>query len=123
MVTLDIGWKLVWIVPRKFDHVSTFSFTVLERVDLNLSQEDLNTPRRGEGQKTLCCLCCQSGPLTLAVSTDRGAYCAGEKILLNARLENNTNKEMRMLRGYTQTPNDVLCRGPVDDTIRILQLR
>ena len=84
--------------PWKFDHVSKFAFTVLERVDLNLSQEDLNAPRRGEGQKTLGCLCCKSGPLTLAVSTDRGAYCAGEKILLNARLENNTNKEMRMLR-------------------------
>ena len=84
--------------PEKVHHVKTFAFTVLERVDLNLSQEDLNAPRRGEGQRTLGCLCCQSGPLTLAVSTDRGAYCAGEKILLNARLENNTNCEMRMLK-------------------------
>ena len=83
--------------PWKFDHVTKCAFTVLERVDLNLSQ-DVIAPRRGEGQKTLGCLCCQSGPLTLAVSTNRGAYCAGEKILLNARLENNTNKEMRMLR-------------------------
>ena len=84
--------------PWKFDHVTKFAFTVLEHVDLNLSQEDYNAPRRSEGQKTLGCLCCKTGPLTLAVSTDRGAYCAGEKILLNARLENNTNKEMRKLR-------------------------
>ena len=84
--------------PWKFDHVTKFAFTVLERVDLNLSQEDFNAPRHGEAQKTLCCLCCKSGPLTLAVSTDRGAYCAGEKILLNAWLENNTSKEMKMLK-------------------------
>ena len=83
--------------PWKFDHVTKFAFTVLERVDLNLSQEDLNAPRRGEGQRTVGCLCCKSGPVTLAVSTDRGAYCAGEKILLNAWLENNTNHEMRMM--------------------------
>ena len=97
--------------PWKFDHVTKFAFTVLERVDLNLSQEDLNAPRRGEGQKTLGCLCCQSGPLTLAVSTDRGAYCAGEKILLNARLENNTNKEMRMLKATLGRTVAMYARG------------
>ena len=97
--------------PWKFDHVTKCAFTVLERVDLNLSQEDLNAPRRGEAQKTLCCLWCKSGPLTLAVSTDQGAYCAGEKILLNAQLENNTNKEMRMLKAKLRRTVALYARG------------
>jgi hypothetical protein len=75
-----------------------FVFTVLECVDLNLAEEDLTLPRRSEGQKVLCCLCCKSGPLTLAVSTNRGGYCAGENILVTARLENGTNKEIRKLK-------------------------
>ena len=84
--------------PWKFNHVTKFAFTVLERVDLNPSQEELTAPRRGEGQKMLGYRCCQSDPLTLAASTDRSAYCAGENILLNAQLENSTNREIRMLK-------------------------
>ena len=74
-----------------------FVFTVLECIDLNLAEEDLTLPRRGEEQKTLCCLCCKSGPLTLAVSTNRGGYCAGENILVTASLENGTNKQIRVI--------------------------
>jgi hypothetical protein len=74
-----------------------FVFTVLECVDLNLAEEDLTLPRRSEGQKVLCCLCCKSGPLTLAVSTNRGGYCAGENILVTASLENGTNKQIRVI--------------------------
>ena len=97
--------------PWKFDHVTKFAFTILERVDLNLSTEDLTLPRRGEGQKTLGCLCCESGPLSLTVSTDRAGYCSGEKILVTARLENNTNKEMRMLKATLVRHVRVFARG------------
>jgi hypothetical protein len=97
--------------PWKFDHVTKFAFTILERVDLNLSPEDLSFPRRGEGQKTLGCLCCESGPLSLTVSTNRGAYCSGEQILVTARLENNTNKEMRMLKATLARHVRVYARG------------
>ena len=80
-------------------YTAQFVFTVLECVDLNLAKEDLSLPRRGEEQKTLCCLCCKSDPLTLAVSTNRGGYCAGEKILVTAHLEGDmrTNRGMRVL--------------------------
>ena len=84
--------------PWKFNHVTKFAFTVLERVDLNPSQEELTAPRRGEGQKMLGYLCRQSNPLTLVASTDRSAYCAGEEILLNARVENSTNRGTGMLK-------------------------
>ena len=110
--------------PRKFDHVSKFAFTILERVDLNLSQEDLNAPRRGEGQKTLGCLCCESGPLTLAVSTNRSAYCAGEKILLNARLENNTNIEMEFMKATLRRRMTLYARGEIrEGKVKVAQIQ
>ena len=84
--------------PWKFDHVTKRAFTILERVDLNLGREDLAVPRRGENQKTLGCLCCKTGPLTLTASTDRGGYCPGENILVTAHVGNDTNKEMRRLK-------------------------
>ena len=84
--------------PWKFDHVTKRAFTILERVDLNKAAEDLTIPRRGENQKTLCCLCCKSGPITVTVSTDRGGYCSGESILVTAHVENLANKNMRGLR-------------------------
>ena len=31
-------------------------------------------------EKTLCCLWCASGPLTLSATIDRGAFCPGESI-------------------------------------------
>ena len=84
--------------PWKFDHVTKRAFTILERVDLNLSQGDLAGARRGETQKTLGFLCCTTGPLTLTASTDRGGYCPGEKILVTAQVANNTNKEMKRVK-------------------------
>ena len=99
----NIGHVRYWLEARldrpwKFDHVTKRAFTILERVDLNLSQEDLAGARRGETQKTLGFLCCETGPLTLTASTDRGGYCPGENILVTAHVENNTNKEMRRVK-------------------------
>ena len=99
----NIGHVRYWLEARldrpwKFDHVTKRAFTILERVDLNLSQEDLAGARRGENQKTLGFWCCETGPLTLTASTDRGGYCPGENILVTAHVENNTNKEMRRVK-------------------------
>ena len=84
--------------PWKFDHVTKRAFTILERVDLNLSQEDLAGARRGENQKTLGFLCCETGPLNLTASTNRGGYCPGENILVTAHVENNTSKVMKRVK-------------------------
>ena len=89
--------------PWKFDHVTKRAFTVAERVDLNLSGEDLTASRHAENQKTLGFWCCATGPLTLTAATDHTGYCPGENILVTAHVENNTN---RVMRGATVT----LCR-------------
>ena len=97
--------------PWKFDHVTKFAFTILERVDLNLSGVNLILPCRGAGQKTLGCLCWASDPLTLTASTDRKGYCSGEQILVTAHLENNTNKEMKMLKATLRRKVTLYARG------------
>ena len=69
--------------------------TISERVDLNLSEEDLVASRHAEKQKTLGYWCYATGPLTVTVSTNRAGYCPGESILVTARVENSTNKTMK----------------------------
>ena len=41
------------------------------------------------GSKTLCCLCCASGPIQAEVHLDRAGYVPGEFILVNGSVENN----------------------------------
>ena len=87
--------------PWKFDHATKRAFTILERVDLNLSQEDLAGARHGEIRKTVGCqLRCETGPLTLTASTDRGGYCPGENILVTAHLTNNSYKLITSIRAH-----------------------
>ena len=101
-----IGHVRYWLEARldrpwKFDHVTKRAFTILERVDLNLSQEDLAGARRGESRKTVGChLRCQAGPLTLTASTDRGGYCPGENILVTAHITNNSYKVITGIRAH-----------------------
>ena len=96
--------------PWKFDHVTKRAFTILERVDLNLSREDLTGARRGENRKTVGChLRCQAGPLTLTASTDRGGYCPGENVLVTAHITNNSYKMITGIRAYLI--RHVVCRA------------
>ena len=97
--------------PRKTDHVTKFAFTLLERVDLEAFRENLIHPLRFEKEKTICCLCCQSGPVSFAVSTDHGGYCAGENILVTARVENNSNLAVGKLQAKLIRKVDFHARG------------
>ena len=40
------------------------------------------------------CLCCQSGPLSIVLYTDRGGYCPGESIGVSAVINNNSDNEV-----------------------------
>ena len=85
--------------PWKFDYVTKITLTLLERVDLNVYREKLIRPLRFEEQKTIYYrLRSESGPVSLAVSIDRGGYCAGENILVTARVENNSNMTVGKLQ-------------------------
>ena len=80
----------------KFDHTTTRAITVNETVDVNTAQ--LTTPLSSSNEKTLCCLFCASGPLSLSVQTDRGGYCPGESIAITTEGENHSNRRVTSVR-------------------------
>ncbi|KAI8514601.1 hypothetical protein Bbelb_071920 [Branchiostoma belcheri] len=76
--------------PWKLDLTTYYIITVLDKLDLN--QEPRATmPSGNQNSKTLCCLCCASGPIELQAQTDRGGYCPGERIVVKGSVENNSN--------------------------------
>ncbi|KAI8502209.1 hypothetical protein Bbelb_197970 [Branchiostoma belcheri] len=83
--------------PWKFDHKTKRAFTVLDMVDLN-QQPTAMTPLRGQESKTLCCLCCASGPIELQVMAERSAYCPGELINIRGSLENNSSSRITKIK-------------------------
>ncbi|XP_019637119.1 PREDICTED: arrestin domain-containing protein 3-like [Branchiostoma belcheri] len=83
--------------PWKFDHKTKRAFTVLDMVDLN-QQPTAMTPLRGQESKTLCCLCCASGPIELQVMAERSAYCPGELINIKGSLENNSSSRITKVK-------------------------
>ncbi|XP_078674408.1 arrestin domain-containing protein 3-like isoform X1 [Branchiostoma floridae x Branchiostoma belcheri] len=76
--------------PWRFDHTTKCAFTVLDMLDLN-QEPSAMMPSGNQNSKTLCCLCCASGPIELQAQTDRGGYCPGERIVVKGSVENNSN--------------------------------
>ena len=121
-----IRYSLLARIQRswKFDHTTTRAITVNEIVDINTGQ--LTVPLSSSNEKTLCCLCCASGPISLSVKTDRGGYCPGESIAISAEAENHSNRRITCVRatlkqivvyyarGHSRTSNKIIQRieGP-----------
>ena len=78
----------------KFDHVIHAEFPLSEVVDTNIPQ--LQEPARATVTKTVCCLCCASGPITLTAEIPRTGFCIGEVIPLNVHLENGSNRQIQL---------------------------
>ncbi|XP_065905680.1 arrestin domain-containing protein 3-like [Dysidea avara] len=73
----------------KHNHTTKKAITVNEIIDINTCR--LVTPLSRSNEKTVCCLCCASGPISLSVTTDRGGYCSGESIAISTEAENHSN--------------------------------
>ncbi|XP_067665042.1 arrestin domain-containing protein 3-like [Haliotis asinina] len=80
--------------PWKFNHEAETSFIVRNRLDLN-REPRAKKADRGSRSKTLCCLCCASGPISATFSIDRQGYVPGEEIVINAEIENLSNKRVK----------------------------
>ena len=66
-------------------------------MDLNESRHLLE-PKKEIVEKTLCCLCCQSGPIYLRAEVQKQAYQAGEPLVFSFELDNKaTNKPLRKI--------------------------
>ncbi|GFR83465.1 arrestin domain-containing protein 3-like [Elysia marginata] len=79
--------------PWKFDHKTKRPFTIISILDLN-SQPSYMQRLQASAEKTLCCLCCQSGPITATFSLDRQDYVPGEAIGLHADISNGSSRSM-----------------------------
>jgi hypothetical protein len=84
-VTLDRPWK--------FDQETKMAFTVISPVDLN-KIESVRKPHRLEMEKSFCCFCCASGPLSVVVSLPVTGYVSGQTIPLLADIDNGSNVDI-----------------------------
>ncbi|KAK6180223.1 hypothetical protein SNE40_012415 [Patella caerulea] len=79
--------------PWKFDHTTKRAFTIVDPLDLNLDPQ-ARQGATGNGQKTLCCLCCKSGPISAVMRLDRLGYVPGEAIPISCEIHNGSRRSM-----------------------------
>ena len=75
----------------------------------------------GTDEKTICCLCCASGPITIEAKTDRAAYCPGNAIAITAKFANNSSKEVKPYVKLKQT-RIFRAQGRVRSTVQYFEL-
>lgn len=116
-----IRYSLLSRIKRswKFDHVTTRAITVNEIVDINTAQ--MTSPLSSSNEKTLCCLCCASGPISLSVKTDRAGYCPGESIAISTEAENHSNRRMSRVRATLKQIVVYYARGHSRRDAKIIQ--
>ena len=106
-----IRYSLLARIKRswKFDHTTTRAITVNEIIDINTAQ--LTAPLSSSNEKTLCCLWCASGPISLSVTIDRGGYCPGESIAISTAAENHSNRRITAVRATLKQTVTYCARG------------
>ncbi|XP_050403342.1 arrestin domain-containing protein 3 [Patella vulgata] len=113
--------------PWKFDHTTIRPFAIVYPLDLNLEQQ-ATLGAIGTDQKTLCCLCCESGPISAVLRLDRLGFVPGEGIPISGEINNGSRRKMdssfadiKMTVNYhsrtkTRTLTDTvstICHGPI----------
>ncbi|XP_049871660.1 arrestin domain-containing protein 17 [Pectinophora gossypiella] len=88
-VTLDRPWK--------FDQETKMAFTVINALDLNLNPS-YKEPIHMQMEKTFCCFCCVSAPLTVDVYAPVSGYCPGQSIPLTVHVENKSNVQLHLVK-------------------------
>ncbi|XP_071483476.1 arrestin domain-containing protein 3-like [Diadema antillarum] len=83
--------------PWKFDHKVHRFFSIWTVKDLNLMPNILNRPG-AVSEKTVCCLCCESGPIRIEAYLDKSGYAPGESILITMNLNNQTGRDIISLK-------------------------
>ncbi len=76
-----------------FDHVLTHQFAVSEAVDA-ANSPTLQHPLQAVTKKTICCLCCASGPITTRAQVERSGFCVGDSIPVTVEIENGSGRRL-----------------------------
>jgi len=85
--------KAVIKKPWKFDHKTKRLFTVLDTYDLNY-EPAARVAGHAQDSKTLCCLCCKSGPIEADFHVEKCGFVPGEYLNFDANVENNSDKDL-----------------------------
>ncbi|KAG5679842.1 hypothetical protein PVAND_009379 [Polypedilum vanderplanki] len=88
-VTLDRPWK--------FDQDTKMAFTVISPVDLN-NMEKAAEPFKLPMEKTFCCWCCASAPLSVIISVPVTGYVSGQSIPILAEIDNQSNVDVEKVK-------------------------
>ncbi|CAH2049372.1 unnamed protein product, partial [Iphiclides podalirius] len=88
-VTLDRPWK--------FDQETKIAFTVINTLDLNLNPS-YKEPIHMQMEKTFCCFCCTSLPLSVDVRAPVSGYCPGQVIPLQVDIDNKSNVQLNLVK-------------------------
>lgn len=85
--------------PYKFDYTDTMRIEVTSPVNLNLMKDELQLgPTAYSVDKTICCWCCKSDPMTMEVHLEKEAFLVGEVVNVRVDVTNMSNKNIeRML--------------------------
>ncbi|CAG4944142.1 unnamed protein product [Parnassius apollo] len=88
-VTLDRPWK--------FDQETKIAFTVINPLDLNLNPS-YKEPIHMQMEKTFCCFCCTSLPLSVDVRAPVSGYCPGQVIPIQIDVDNKSNVDLNLVK-------------------------
>ena len=105
--------------PWKFNHVAKRAITVVETIDTNLPH--LKQSLSSSNEKTICCLCCASGPISLSAMTDRGAYCPGESIAISTEVENHSSRRITAVQASLKQEIAFFARGNYMHRTKLIQ--
>ena len=82
----------------KFNKKFSVEVPYVPVVDLNFTAEVFE-PKILQVQKTVCCLCCASGPISLTARIPRSGFCIGiDAIPFEVDVENGSNRHIRWLQ-------------------------
>ncbi|KAG9328884.1 hypothetical protein JZ751_010038, partial [Albula glossodonta] len=110
-----------WHLAKEFRTELNF----VSHIDANHPQ--LLVPLAASNSKTLCCLCCASGPISLMARLERKGYVPGEMIAISAEFENTSSRtvypEATLVQMQTFYTSSRLSRKRVDRNITMLEGR
>ena len=95
--------------PWRFDIKAERVINIHDLVDLNIGQ--FSRPVRQSREKTICCLCCASGPVNIEAMIDRSGYTCGEKILVTLNVDNNSRRTLPGTSARLMNRITYSCRG------------
>ena len=99
-IVYELQGVIVKTAALKFNKKSTVELPAFlpALVDPNVVPNVLE-PKILQVQRTLCCLCCESGPISITARIPRKGFCIGvDAIPFEADIENGSNRRVRYLQ-------------------------